>query len=330
MSFPIVSFLVMMFIPIAIILMVRAIGVLVFKKKWPNGKAFIFECILTLVINGSIFLIVGLVFKFAGITDSFFFRPNNQDYKVLSSLDFEVTPFPIESDNRKLDGALISPKSDSPTGVVIHFHGSDRNISYTCGNTVWLIENNYLVVVVDYTGFGKSPGKPKMSFLIEDCLATIKRVKEAPSTKGLPIALFGQSMGGQLAIIAGAMEGDPTIKIISDATYADPRKHAADKMASMGPLWLFQWIGYLTVNDPTSALSMVDKIPPHSLMIAHGRKDGVVDFDHALKLNSKAPDGTLFIEDSVSGHLKIFRNEKHQNSFLQFISPKQGAASENL
>ncbi len=68
-----------------------------------------------------------------------------------------------------------------------------------------LAQQGFDVLAYDHRGFGEDRRKgvwPQQRNLIEDCRAVAQQVREDNS--GIPLVLFGESMGGSVAIIAAA------------------------------------------------------------------------------------------------------------------------------
>lgn len=89
-------------------------------------------------------------------------------------------------------------KSDDPKAVVVIIPGSDRNKSrYVIALPVF-IPQGYDVILMDYEGFGESPGEHKLQNLIDDGFAAI----EYAQSKHPNVIAFGVSTGAPTAIRA--------------------------------------------------------------------------------------------------------------------------------
>jgi alpha-beta hydrolase superfamily lysophospholipase len=89
-------------------------------------------------------------------------------------------------------------KAADPKGIVVIIPGSDRNKSrYLIGLPVF-IPHGYDVILMDYEGFGESPGAHTLQNLVDDGFAAI----EYAQSKNARVIAFGISTGAPTAIRA--------------------------------------------------------------------------------------------------------------------------------
>ncbi|XP_011097199.1 caffeoylshikimate esterase [Sesamum indicum] len=97
------------------------------------------------------------------------------------------------------------PDSGSPKAVVCFCHGyGDTSTFFVEGIARKLASSGYGVFAMDYPGFGLSEGLhgyiPDFDILVDDVMEHYSKVKENPDLHKLPSFLFGQSMGGAVAL----------------------------------------------------------------------------------------------------------------------------------
>ena len=321
-GFPLMSLVATLLLPVIINLLVRAVGIVFFRKKFPDAMSLVRELAIMAIITAGITLAAGGIMKATGLFEMFFFRPSQKDYGEFGKISHPVTGITIPNGELKLDAVMVMPTNQPPEAVVLHLHGSDRNITHTLRNVAWMADHGIALVALDYTGYGKTPGKPSMPALVSDSMAGIRFTQTKKEFAGLPVTVFGQSMGGQLAIIASALEPTPGLKVISDATYADPARHLADKMAAMGPLWLFQWVGYLMAPESMKAIDHIPKIDGSNLMLIHGLADKVVHPRHGQALAKAAQPGSIGIFPENAGHLRAMDDDAIRKRIIDFVKGK--------
>nr|GLL19253.1 caffeoylshikimate esterase-like isoform X1 [Ipomoea trifida] len=102
-----------------------------------------------------------------------------------------------------------------------------------------LASSGYAVSAMDYPGFGLSEGLhcyiPSFDNLVDDVIEHYSKVKENPELRGLPSFLFGQSMGGAVALKVHLKQPDAW----NGAVLVAPMCKIADDMA---PPWLLTQI----------------------------------------------------------------------------------------
>jgi pimeloyl-ACP methyl ester carboxylesterase len=118
------------------------------------------------------------------------FTPAQQD-QLMQELNLQV--WPSVNDRR----AIISRTTiENPQGTVLVFHGNAGAALHRTYYTVALQRLGYRVIVAEYPGYGARDGSPSESALIEDGIATAKKVLQA--YKG-PLYLCGESLGSGVA-----------------------------------------------------------------------------------------------------------------------------------
>ncbi|KAL8472581.1 hypothetical protein ACS0TY_029692 [Phlomoides rotata] len=97
------------------------------------------------------------------------------------------------------------PDRSSPKAVICFCHGyGDTCTFFFEGIARKLASSGYAVFAMDYPGFGLSEGLhcyiPKFDLIVDDVIEHYSKVKDNPEFCKLPSFLFGQSMGGAVAL----------------------------------------------------------------------------------------------------------------------------------
>ncbi|KAJ0989158.1 hypothetical protein J5N97_007514 [Dioscorea zingiberensis] len=97
------------------------------------------------------------------------------------------------------------PESSPMKALVCFCHGyGDTCTFFFEGIAKKLASSGYGVFAMDYPGFGLSDGLhgyiPSLDSLVDDVVEHFTKIKENPEYQGLPSFLFGQSMGGAVAL----------------------------------------------------------------------------------------------------------------------------------
>jgi alpha-beta hydrolase superfamily lysophospholipase len=99
------------------------------------------------------------------------------------------------------------PSDDRPVRAVVcacHGYGADAGwlVQLTC---IHIAKQGYAVYAIDHQGHGKSEGLkghvPDMNLVVADCIAFFDSKRELEPNRGLPCFLYGESLGGAIAIL---------------------------------------------------------------------------------------------------------------------------------
>ena len=140
---------------------------------------------------------------------------------------------------------------------MLFLHGNAENISTHFFNVAWMPAEGFNVLALDYRGYGASAGSPSLPGVQLDIDAALSALLARPDVDPRRIVLFGQSLGGALAIhyaARGAHRG-ALRAVISDSAFADYRLIVSEKLASFFLTWPFQWLPALTVDNDYSPLA---------------------------------------------------------------------------
>ncbi len=109
-----------------------------------------------------------------------------------------------------LDALLF--RQDDPRGLVFYLHGNGGDLTTWTTGLDFYKRINYDLFIFDYRGYGKSTGRIESEAQLH---ADVRAAWEiiAPRYRGMPIVLFGRSLGSGLATRL-ATEIDPTLLVL--------------------------------------------------------------------------------------------------------------------
>jgi fermentation-respiration switch protein FrsA (DUF1100 family) len=182
--------------------------------------------------------------------------------------------------------AWFMPASGKAHATVLFLHGNAENISTHFLNVAWMPAEGFNVLALDYRGYGGSAGRPSLPGMQLDIDAALTALRARPDVDPRRIVLFGQSLGGALAIYYAARgsQRDALRAVIADSAFADYRMIASEKLAASVLTWPFQWLPALVVDNDYSPLACVGAVSPLPLVLIHGEADVVVPPHHAQRL----------------------------------------------
>jgi hypothetical protein len=101
--------------------------------------------------------------------------------------------------------------TNQPKGIVIFLSGIQQpSVTYFYGHSKWLQKNGFASVLLEVRGHGQSDGgRICLGYEeVADVQAVMDDIKSRPEYDGVPIILYGVSMGGAIAINAFGQIGD--------------------------------------------------------------------------------------------------------------------------
>lgn len=218
-------------------------------------------------------------------------------------------------DGVELDVWMMDRQPGTPArGTIVAVHGILDSKARMMTMSRRLTELGYDVVLPDLRAHGHSGGH-YVTFGAKESL-DIKAVVDALLSDGIihgPIYVFGQSMGGTIAILYAA--ADPRCKVVvAAAPYKDLHSIARRFVPVMrGEKYdrVVARAGEIADFDPgdTSALAGAEKLAA-PLLVIHGRLDCTVPISHGRAIYEAARGPKKFIPVPLHGHTTLLLLKK--------------------
>ncbi|MCL1886586.1 MAG: alpha/beta hydrolase [Betaproteobacteria bacterium] len=215
----------------------------------------------------------------------------NYDSPHRIGLAYEEVTFP-STDGTRLWGWFIPARNiEHPRdakGTVIHMHGNAQNLTAHWQFAEWIPDRGFNLFVFDYRGFGNSLGQPDPKGVFEDAVAAINTVRSRTDIDTGKLFIFGQSLGGMLAIASAAANPQGILAVLAEAPAHSYSVWMNDKMPGAGD----------ALDDTYTAGAYVARLSPIPLLLLHGNHDKVVDYSHSVRLFAEAdePKALMTIE----------------------------------
>lgn len=217
--------------------------------------------------------------------------------------DFELTA----DDGLTLHGWHFTGRelaSSQPRRIVLYFPGNAGCRQNRLADVTDLTELGCDVVIMDYRGYGENPGDPSEAKLHADAQALWKAVRERLHYEPREIVLFGESLGGAVAIhLAAEMSraNTPPAALIVNSTFTS----MGDTVAWHYPCYPFRYLLF----DPFPSIRRIPDVTCAFLQF-HGTADETIPFTHGENLFAAAsPTGQgiakRFIKIEGAGHNMI-------------------------
>ncbi len=123
-----------------------------------------------------------------------------------------------------LDGQVIFTQhwlpGKSPRGIVVVAHGIAEHSGRYEHVAGWLVDHGYAVYALDHRGHGQSEGERVMVGAFEDYVADLRTYFEQirAAQPGLPVFLYGHSMGSLISLLFAARYQDDLAGLITTGT----------------------------------------------------------------------------------------------------------------
>ena len=229
----------------------------------------------------------------------------------------------------QLRGWLLAPPHQGAP-MVVCFHGFSMNRHEFEEVVPWLREAGYGCLVFDFRGHGESEGDfttVAASHEVEDARAAIALVR-ARFGANLPLAVYGISMGGAVAIQVAASDAGVSAIVTDCAFAALPRvlDHAFEEWMNLPkaifrrPVSEFARLFTGIHVDEVRPVDTAHAISPRPYLLIHNTEDRFVDPDDA-DLIAAAYGAGIEIWRPVGDHVQSRTNqpEEYRERILAFL-----------
>ncbi|KAI6032729.1 Alpha/Beta hydrolase protein [Pisolithus orientalis] len=163
--------------------------------------------------------------------------------------------------------------------TVLMFHGNGGNLGHRIPLAhVFYTTMRCNVFMLSYRGYGRSEGKPSESGLCIDAQTVLDYILAHANLRGTPIILYGQSLGGAVAIHLASRNPSKIRALILENTFTSlPRviPHATPILSPFTFLCHQKW-------DSASKLPLIPRETP--ILMLSGERDEVVPPQHMKEL----------------------------------------------
>lgn len=231
------------------------------------------------------------------------------------------------SEGTHLHGWFL-PAQGKAHGTILFLHGNAENISTHIMSVRWLPERDFNVFLLDYRGYGTSTGKPTLAGVQDDVDNALKMLIARPDVDASRIVVFGQSLGGAIAIynVAHSPYRRHIRALVVESAFSSHRRITREKLGDFWLTWPLQWPLSWTVSDEYSPSRAVADVGPIPLLIIHGDRDPIVPPHHAQRLFDLAREPKAVWTVPGGGHIQAFQKYEYRDRFVAYLTEILSAA----
>ncbi len=250
-----------------------------------------------------------------------FFQPMKPLVRTPTEIGLEYRDVNFKSsDDVQLHGWFLPSRTPAKASVLF-FHGNAENISTHIGSVYWLPEHGVNVLLVDYRGYGQSESVAELGGAYRDANAAIDTFLTLPEVQNTRHIIFGQSLGGAIALhaVANSPCKNEIDTVIIESAFSSFRGIAREKLDSFWLTWPLQWPLSFLVSDKYKPLNAAPQISPIPLHFMHSSQDRVVPISHSEKLYNAAKEPKTLWTTKQGRHIGLVQQEAYRRAILKYI-----------
>lgn len=267
-------------------------------------------------------VVILLLCTFATGCTSLLFYPTSDHVLTPNVIGLEYRDVAFSAaDGTRLHGWFL-PAVGRARGTLVFVHGNAENISTHIASVAWLPPAGFNVFLFDYRGFGESAGEATLDGLHLDTMAAIETAFGLDGVDPERVAVFGQSLGGSVAIVALARSPrrEDVRALIVEGAFSSYRRIAQEKLSEFWPTWLFQVPLSYTIDNHYHPADDIGVISPTPVLIVHGDQDRIVAPSHARDLYAAAmPPKALWLVPGAS-HIQALQGADMRRRFVVYLT----------
>ena len=217
--------------------------------------------------------------------------------------------------------AWFLPAASPARATILFLHGNAENISTHIMSVRWLPARGFNVFLPDYRGYGASAGTPSMEGVQEDVDGALATLLARPDVDPDRMVVFGQSLGGAVAIynVAHSPYRRHIRALAVESAFSSYRGIAREKLAAFWLTWPLQYPLSRLVSNRYSPADAVAGISPIPLLIIQGDHDPIVPLGHARRLFDLAHEPKRLWIVPGGGHIQAFQHQSYRDRFVLWL-----------
>ena len=252
---------------------------------------------------------------------SVFFQPDRTLFQTPGLYGLEYQPVELRAADGTALFAWFLPARGKALGSVLYLHGNGQNISTQFANVAWMPAAGFNVLALDYRGYGGSQGEPSLPGVQLDIDAAMQALLRRPDVDPTRVVVFGQSLGGALAIhyVAHSRFRDSIRALVVDSAFSDYERIGQEKLAAAVITWPFQWFASLAIDNRYSPQASVGLLSPIPVLFIHGDADTIVPLHHSQRLFELAGFPKELWVVPGAGHIQAIKSKELRARLTDYL-----------
>jgi fermentation-respiration switch protein FrsA (DUF1100 family) len=252
---------------------------------------------------------------------SVFFQPDRTLFQTPGLYGLDYQPVELHAADGTELFAWFLPARGKARGSVLYLHGNGQNISTQFANVAWMPAAGFNVLALDYRGYGGSQGQPSLPGVQLDIDAALQALLRRPDVDPMRIVVFGQSLGGALAIhyVAHSRFRDSIRALIVDSAFSDYERIGREKLAAAVITWPFQWFASMAIDNRYSPEASVGLLSPIPVLFIHGDADSIVPLHHSQRLFELAGFPKQLWVVPGAGHIQAIKDKQLRARLTEYL-----------
>lgn len=238
--------------------------------------------------------------------ESFIFYPEKEFWTLPTDRGMEYEDVFLSCpDGVTIHGWFLPGRGET---TLLFFHGNGGNISHRVEKVYLLCYPEISALLIDYHGYGMSGGRPSEESCYLDAMVSWEYLTQKRQIPPKKIVLFGESLGGAVAI-------DLAVKkeigaVILESTFTDIGSVMSRFVPGIGTF----------LKKRFHSLSKMTKLKA-PLLILHGDQDELVPYELGRKLFEEANEPKEFFTIRGAHHNDTYEvgGEAYREAIHQFI-----------
>jgi len=208
-------------------------------------------------------------------------------YHPTPAIDHPHETLQLSTDAGTVEAIHLNPGAER---VLLYFGGNAEQVAYSAADFLHHLPNTQ-TLLMQYRGYGDSPGTPHEAALFTDALALYDHVR---SQTNAPVTVMGRSLGSGVATYLASQREVTQLILV---TPFDSLRAVAGKLMPILPV---NWL----LRDHYDSLSRVTEVSANTLIMV-ALFDEVIPLDHSRNLIKAFPRDQLSTHEFEAGHNDI-------------------------